>query len=51
MNGTNYLLFDFVKGEARVITQEEHDHLVVEYMKRTMFKDGIMFISASKDEE
>lgn len=37
-------LFDFVKGEVRMLTPEEHRRLVVEWMKRTIVKDGVLYI-------
>lgn len=38
------VLFDFVRGEARELTEEEHRALVTEQMRRTKVKDGIVYI-------
>lgn len=48
-NGSVWYL-DFTKGEAREITAEEHRRMVAEYMKRTTFKDGVVYIDCKPPE-
>jgi hypothetical protein len=38
------LLLDFVHGEVRELTESEHRAMVVEWMKRTKIKDGVVYV-------
>jgi hypothetical protein len=37
-------LFDFVKGEVRLLTPEEHMRRCAEWAKRTTVKDGVVWV-------
>jgi hypothetical protein len=43
--------FDFRTGEARLLTAEEHRAMVVEQMRRTKIKDGIMYVDCEPPED
>lgn len=39
-----YALLDFVKGEVRWLTPEEHQQMMAEWAKRTTVKDGVLYV-------
>jgi hypothetical protein len=43
-------LLDFVRGEVRELTEAEHRAMVVEQMKRTKIKDGVVYIDCEPPE-
>jgi hypothetical protein len=50
MSQSQIVLFDFVRGETRELTEAEHQAMVVEQMKRTKIKDGVVYIDCEPPE-
>jgi hypothetical protein len=44
MSKSVMLLVDFVHGEVREVTESEHREMVVEQMRRTTVKGGVVYV-------